>query len=142
MNKLSVLAAAVLLGLGSGAQAQSCNCSGAEQVKEPALTTTLTGNTVCVAKPGGWEVQEQHRPGGQLWDYKRGSGHPVDPTAQVGTWAISGSGANSAVTHSYGANVYSYKVCQVGTSITNYGFCPTGGGPTIMLTIKPGLVGC
>jgi hypothetical protein len=74
------------------------------------LTNLLAGNTVCGRPdpnyPGSasdrW--QEQHRgsgPAGQLWDYKLGSSSKVDPTSQVGSWSIQGSGNNGTVTHAY-----------------------------------------
>jgi hypothetical protein len=147
---LSVAAALLALTLGGAASAQSCSCS-SQQVTDGAgagnanLTTALTGNTVCVAKAGGgWENQEAHVSGGALVDYKRGPGHPVDPRAQVGTWAISGTGANTAVSHTYGSTTYTWKVCTTksngkpvaGDSI---GFCSNGSASSsISATLKAG----
>lgn len=148
MKLLPLLVGSTLIALGFGAQAQSCTCSGqnASQITDTgnstALTTTITGSTVCIAKSGGgWESQEQHRTGGQLWDYKLGPSSTVDPTIQIGTWAVSGNGANSTVTYTYGAQVFPYKVCRVGTG-ANYGFCPTAGGSTIMATLKASIGSC
>ncbi len=140
MNKLLLVAGIVFLGFSGAVSAQSCSCTGNDQVKGADVTTALQGNTVCVPKGAGWEWQEQHRTGGQLWDYKLGAGHPVDPTEQVGTWAVSGGGANTIVTHAYGSQSFAYTVCRVGTS-TSYGFCPSS-GTTIMATIKAGTAGC
>lgn len=148
MKKLPLLLGSLMVVFGAGALAQSaCTCSGpgATQVTDngnnQALTNTLSGNTVCVPKTGGgWEAQEQHRVGGELWDFKQGASSRVDPTSKVGTWAVSGNGAGSAVKHTYGTQPYDYKVCRVGTS-NAYGFCPSG-GPTIMSTIKSGLSSC
>lgn len=140
MNKLLLVAGIVFLGFTGAVRAQ-CSCSGNEQVKGTDLTTALQGNTVCVPNGAAWEWQEQHRAGGQLWDYKRGAGHPVDPTEQVGTWAVSGSGATTIVTHAYGSQSFAYRVCRAGTT-SSYGFCPSSGA-TIMATIKAGTAsGC
>jgi hypothetical protein len=93
-----------------------------------ALTSLLTGSLVC-ARPGtgypgdaGDRWQEQHRAGGQLWDYKRGVGNAIDPEKQVGTYAFSGSGLSSSVTHTYGSTAYSWKV-YLHTSPNTYSFC-------------------
>lgn len=58
------------------------------------INKLVTGNTVCgrpgtnypggVSSPDRW--QEEHLASGQLWDYKQGNGHPIDPRKQVGTW--------------------------------------------------------
>ena len=140
MNKLLLVAGIVFLGFSGAVSAQSCSCTGNDQVKGADLTNALQDKTVCVPKGAGWEWQEQHRASGQLWDYKLGS-NPVDPTEQVGTWAVSGSGANTIVTHAYGSQSFAYKVCRAGTT-TSYGFCPSSGA-TIMATIQGGTAsGC
>ena len=139
MSKLLWAAGIVFVGFSGAVSAQSCTCSGTDQLQDGNVTTALQGNTVCVPKGAGWEWQEQHRAGGQLWDYKLGAGHPVDPSEQVGTWAVSGSGTNTIVTHAYGSQSFAYKVCQVGPS-NSYGFCGSSG--TIMATIKTGTSGC
>ena len=137
-----------LIVLGFGAQAQSCKCTGAGATQitdtgsSTTLTTTISGSTACVAKAGGgWESQEQHRTGGQLWDYKLGPTSTVDPTEQIGTWVVSGNGAQSIVTYTYGAQVFPYKVCRVSATSTSYGFCSTAGS-TIMATLKPSISSC
>jgi hypothetical protein len=130
-------------GMASGGFAQSCACTGGALVNTPAaLTTLLSGKTVCVPNAGGWEWQEEHLGTGELFDFKRGPGHATDPREKVGTWAVSGTGANTVVRHSYtGGSSYEYKVCLAGG--TSVGFCPTAGGATIMATVKSGsLVGC
>ncbi len=141
------------LALVGGAGAQSCTCSGlgSTRVLGPALVAALSGNTVCVPKGAEWEWQEQHRtasPGassGQLWDFKRGAGHPIDPTERVGSWSVvdSSTSRGALVNHSYlGGSAFSYQVCRVGTT-TSYGFCSVLGAPIIMSTVKPGAgAGC
>ena len=82
------------------------------------LSDLLSGNTVCVINPAPqdtkhdppwdkWLWQEEHLGdgGGDLYDYKLGPGHPVDPRRQLGTWAVTGNGANSVVTYNYTAFV-------------------------------------
>ena len=122
--------------------APGCACAGTEQLLDGAVSAALSGNTVCVPNGGtDWFWQEQHRTSLDLFDFKKGS-DPVDPTEEVGTWATSGSGVNSVVTHSYlGGSSFAYKVCRAGAS-TTYGFCPTVGGATIFATIKAGISGC
>lgn len=96
---------AALTVLPAGAMA-ACSAPSAARVNTvAALTTLLSGNTVCVPETtqAVMTAQEEHRPGGQLWDYKRGPGHPVDPTERVGSWVINGSNARSVfVTYDYG----------------------------------------
>lgn len=137
MNKYRLIAGMALAVLTGYASAQAtCSCTGADQVTT--VSTTLSGNTVCVANgSGGWEGQEQHKTDGQLWDYKLGPGHAIDPSEQIGTWTVSGNN----VTHSYsGGQSYTYTMCRVGAT-ASYGFCGTGG--TIMASIKPGTsAGC
>lgn len=103
-----------------------------------ALTTLLTGNTVCVGSSPTWAAQEYHQSGGALIDYKRGPGHPVDPTGQVGTWSVTGTGTATKVNYTYGSTTYansvwsnggnSYSFCNpsetIGTVKTGQGACP------------------
>lgn len=97
------------------------DCSANTRVTGNTLTTLITGNTIC-ATQGNDKWQEQHRAGGQLWDYKKGPGDTVDPTEQVGTWSIT----SNTLTHSYGSVSYSYSVHLV--SGNSYTLC----GPSII----------
>jgi hypothetical protein len=107
------------------------------------LTTLLTGSLVCgrpgASYPGGagssdrW--QEQHRTGGALFDFKRGVGHPIDPEKLMGTYAFTGSGTTSEVTHTYGALTYNWRVFQNGTV---YSFCTAGGAEHVRAYITAG----
>lgn len=93
------------------------------------VTQLVGGKTLCAAR-GNERWQEQHRDGpnsGDLWDYKRGPGHPTDPTAKVGTWSAA-NGANSSLTHTYGSTSYSWLVCQAGAT---YSLVSTGSGSNI-----------
>ena len=133
--KKSLLTALVLL-VGTPSLAIAA-CTGSTRVTGTALNTLIEGNTVCATR--GSEVwQEQHRAGGQLWDYKMGPGHPVDPTKQVGTWSIS----RSAVTYCYtGGLCYSYSVH--GPAGGPYSFCFLNGTEVVRgAKFKPGLTSC
>ncbi len=119
-----------------------------EVTADPQLTTLLTGNTVCdsnatydscakhpernpcIIKMG---IQEQHRNGGELWDYKLGPSNVVDPTVRVGDWSITGSDENTVVNYAYppGGTPASYKVFDAGAG--NYYFCS---GTSIVATAK------
>lgn len=146
MTKQILFAGLAALGLVAGANAAvpSCACPGSSQLTDstsPTLSTALSGNTVCVSNGPDWEWQEQHRAGGDLWDYKRGSPHATDPTAHVGVWAVSGNGTNHIVTHTYtGAGPYNFKVFALGGPL--YCFCPTSGGGGIQASIKSSIGGC
>src|SRR5882672_137722 len=78
-----------------------------------ALRTLVEGSLVC-GRPGPgfggnpsdrW--QEEHRVGGQLWDYKKGPSDPVDPSEQVGSWEIQGGNVVSSHYASGGSFTYS-----------------------------------
>jgi hypothetical protein len=115
---------------------------------DPQLTTLLTGKTVCdanatydscakhperspcIIKMG---IQEQHRSGGQLWDYKMGPSDAKDPTVLVGDWSITGNDADTVVNYAYppGGTPAAYKVFDAGAG--NYYFCS---GTSIVATAK------
>ena len=92
----------------AGESIASC---GDPQVTGTDLTDLFRGNTVCVSNgSGGWEHQEQHHdaggatPGGDLVDYKRGSGDAIDPTEVVGSWSI----GRGAIRYTYSGTTLSY----------------------------------
>ena len=142
--KHSVLACSLLAALlASAGQAQAA-CTGNTRISSVTTLSNLLGNkTVCfpatTVDPMTW--QEKHvRVGaattGALIDFKRGPGHPVDPSATVGTWTVTGSnGQNARVVHDYGAGVtYSYSVHDNGDG--THSFCSTQ--PEIITAIKAG----
>ena len=120
----------------------------AEVVADPQLTILLTGKTVCdgnatydscakhpernpcIIKMG---IQEQHRVGGQLWDYKMGPSDAKDPTVLVGDWSITGNDEDTVVNYAYppGGTPSAYKVFDAGAG--TYYFCS---GTTIVATAK------
>lgn len=105
------------------------------RVNEPALTTLLRGNTVCV--PMKW--QELHRSDGKLVDYKRGPADKIDPSEVVGDWRVTGSNRGAFVTHDYGGgHAYTYSVYNNGDG--THSFCSAN--PEIKATIKLGGGAC
>ena len=136
---LFVVSAALILGISGNALAA---CSGTQVIDGPGtgsgnknLTALVSGNTIC-ASQGGDSWQEQHRAGGQLWDYKLGNGHPVDPTEQVGTWSVSG----SQLTHAYtNGPSFNYTVWVSTAAGFTHTLC---GAQTIEAKIKTGITNC
>lgn len=153
MNSLRLIVAALL---GTAAFPVFAQCT------PPALTnaqinTLVTGNTVCgrpvsPGYPGAatdrW--QEEHLGSAQLWDYKRGPGHPVDPRKQVGTWSTGGASTtdSDSITHLYSPTVaFTWVVYGPATNVPGssvYSFCTTG--PTkveqVRAYVVPSGVGC
>jgi len=121
----------------SGGVIAAPNCATPNRVNGGPLTTLISGNTVC-ATQGTDKWQEQHRSGAQLWDYKKGSSDPVDPSKQVGTWVI----ASNNVTYSYtGGPSYTYTVHDEGGG-ASYSFCSNGSVVVGGATFKPGNSSC
>ena len=83
----------VLMSLFSGsqvAQAQSQLCPTGQPRIGGAVTLEgiLNGRLACGEEIGGTDQwQEEHRPGGELFELARGPNHPVDPSRVVGTWS-------------------------------------------------------
>jgi hypothetical protein len=104
----------------------------------------LEGNTACVppVTQPTMEAQELHLAGGALIDYKKGSGHPVDPSTQVGTWAVTGAdGRGVFVTYDYGnGQVYNYAVWNNNDNPRTYSLCSAK--PEVKVRIKTGGGAC
>ena len=120
----------------SGGLMAAPNCENRNRVNGNGLTTLVSGNTVCATK-GQDQWQEQHRSGGQLWDFKKGASDPVDPSKQVGTWRI----ASNEVTHSYGNLSFTYSVHDEGGA-ASYSFCTNGLVVVSGATFKTGNSSC
>ena len=103
------------------------------------FTSFITGATICAVR-GTDRWQEFHRSDGKLIDWKRGANDAVDPTKEVGLWK-SVTGADAAVTHTYGITSFVWAICQVGTGLTYTLVSPTGGTVT-GATIRAGQVAC
>jgi len=138
----SIAAAALALAMSPmAAHAQAaCTAGGAVvQLTQAQISALFGGNLVC-GRPGPnyqgnpadrW--QEEHMPGlasaqKDLFDYKLGPGHPVDPRKKVGTWIVTESRVGGVITHTYGPGaaftwrVFGPAVNVPGTSV--YSFCP------------------
>lgn len=152
---------------GDGAQGNAGVSITSNTAASTSLVGLLNNKMVCVkntdvSKTGStpWYNQEWHQAaapsstGGQLWDYKMGSGHPVDPSKQIGSWNITtntagAGGANCAVSYNYtdGNITFNYNVFQNGTTLTFCQIAPTVGTPTNFSIPSaqvqgPGLVPC
>lgn len=149
LRPLMLALAGVVISLPAMAQTCSCNNTLSRVQGDATLSALLTGRTVC-ATLGGDRWQERHAAGGALVDYKRGPGHAVDPTKQVGTWAASGSGANTVVTYSYaGGSSYAFTVCTngsapvAGAAVSPVAFCgPSNIANASLTAVSAGDVGC
>ncbi len=109
---LIALTATFSASLGVNAALATCG-SPSLQLTDAALASALSLKTVCVGSTGNWTNQEYHTgvTSGDVVDYKKGNGDPVDPTTTIGTWAVSG----SQVTYTYTAGgSFPYTVWQNG----------------------------
>ena len=112
-------------------------CEPGQRVQGPALGNLLAAGTLICGRPAGGYAgspndrwQEEHRAGGQLWDYKKGSSDKIDPSKQVGTWTVVQTGGGT-VTHSYtGGPSYTWTVHQVSTGV--YSFCTASNGSEVV----------
>jgi len=129
------------------ASAASAQCVTGTQVNQ--LQQLLQGNTVCGVR-GNDRWQEQHRGtgnSGALWDYKRGPNDPVDPSKELGTWAIEGTGNDRIIRYTYTAfgpaESYTFAVYDAGGG--TYNFCGAGASPGTDVTgatVRTGSTSC
>lgn len=136
MKRLIVTGIVLFAGVSGEAMA---DCSAA-QVTGRTLTALIAGKTVCAVR-GGERWQEQHRLDGTLWDYKKGPGHPVDPSEQVGIWGVNFAANN--VTYTYtGGSGYTYTVH--GPAGGPYSFCTAPNGTEVVggVVFKTGITSC
>jgi len=109
-----------------------------------AMSALITGNTVCVPaltpRPATMEAQELHQLGGALIDFKRGPGHPVDPSKQIGAWSVTGrDGRGVFVTYNYGGGkIFTYAVWRNGDG--THSFCSAN--PEVQARVKTGGGAC
>lgn len=127
-----IVASVVLLACVSGRAMAACSGTA---LTASQLTLLLNSNMVC-GSAGTDRWQEEHRAGGELWDFKKGPGDPVDPEERVGTWSVlSGGHAAGLVNYVYsGGSTFSYTVYNDGGG--TYSFC--GPGTIVQATIKTG----
>lgn len=126
MNR--VIAASVLLCAGVMVDANA----GCKKNQVTDLQTFLLNKHVCAVR-GSDVWRERHDPLDKLFDIKMGPTDPVDPSKEVGTWKVTGSGASNAVAYTYnvpGAVSFTYKVYETGKKTSLYDFCD---GPAIIV---------
>jgi len=120
--------------LGACATQAMAVCEANTRVTGAAFSTLIQTGTLVCGRPAAaytgdasdrW--QEEHRAGGQLWDYKLGPGPSIDPSKQVGTWSV----AANTVTHAYtGGPSFTWTVHALGG--TTYSFCTGQGGSEVV----------
>lgn len=133
MKSLYTLAAAGMFAFSGYVNAASLNLG--------QIAMQIGGHTIC-AKDGNDTWQEYHdgttTSGGDLIDYKRGSGHPTDPTKKVGTWSVTGTDSDAKLTHNYGSGgTYYWAVTSNGGESYNL-----VGPKNITAIVKAGQVAC
>lgn len=134
MNSRLAIFALAGSALAGQAAAQVSNCGPANSVRvantstSSALTNIVNGRTVCASR-NGQRWQEFHSTGGRVIDYKRGPADPVDPSTDVASWAITGTGTSTFITYDYGTGgQYTYAVFRLGQgTAANYYFCGVSG---------------
>jgi hypothetical protein len=112
---------------------------GVNQITNVDLSTLVSNKTICevagnATNPGpdkSWGVQEEHRAGGELWDYKRGPLSTIDPPTKIGTWSTTNGGPNAKVSYTYigGGGSGSYKVYN--NLDSTYDFCKVSDGSLV-----------
>ncbi|MER2553311.1 MAG: hypothetical protein ABTQ28_08575 [Thauera sp.] len=136
MHKLSLLAGVLALA-GAALPGQAFAACSGNMLNHTELHKAFAGNTVCASR-GADRWQEFHRQGGALIDYKKGPSDRVDPTRQVGSWAIDGTGNGARMMHDYGkGGVYRYQVYRDGG---RYSFC--SGNQSHDATVRSGQQSC
>jgi hypothetical protein len=142
MKILALLAAVAATGLSGGAFAACTPPVTGTALKAIEITAALNGNTACVGTSPQFEAQEQHRSVDELWDYKLGAGHAVDPTKKIGTWKIlpsSTADTTGTINYTYdgSSTPYTYTVYNIGPS--TYCFVGTS---NVEVKVKSGIGSC
>ena len=144
MNKVLIPVLATIMSASLTGKALAA-CGGNDQVTGQALVDLISNNTVC-ASFNGDRWQEQHRGvgSGQLWDYKLGANHPVDPTKQVGNWEVVEGRGQNFVRYEYSGGNYVYRVFGSGVVGDNHSFCGSyaGGVDILNAQIRGGWTNC
>ncbi|MBV2262299.1 MAG: hypothetical protein KUL79_01920 [Thauera sp.] len=119
MQKTSLFAGMLALAAAALPGQVFAACSGSS-MNQTQLGNVFPGKTVC-AQRGSERWQEFHGGGGALIDYKMGPGDAVDPSKQVGTWVIQGTGSAARMVYDYGSGGrYEYRVYE---DNGRYSFC-------------------
>lgn len=150
--KLSKILAAAVMGLAALPFTVHAQVCAGVPLNENQISTLLTAKLLC-GRPGSGYTgsaadrwQEEHLANGDLFDYKRGPGHPVDPREKVGTWSVGGSRGPPTVTHAYGpTTAYAWRI--FGPAVNDpgsvYSFCtPTGSVQQVRAFVITSATGC
>ncbi len=131
--------------LGAAVSPAMAQCTGTP-LSSGQITGLVLSNLVCgrAVKPGypgsaSDRFQEEHigtSVGGAIWDFKMGSGHPVDPRKLMGQWSTGSNSFNNAtvgtITHNYGAISFTWLVFGPTSNTpgaSTYSFCTAGASP-------------
>jgi len=124
MNKVTILMGCLGFAWAGQAAAQctaNTRLNSASDIEAHLQDMTVCGTGVGASAGDQWQEWHQTSSGGTLTEYAKGTGDPVDPTHDVGTWSTSGAGSNAVVTYVYdGGDSYSFNVHVDGS--TTY-FC-------------------
>jgi hypothetical protein len=138
----AIYAISALLALGPAPAWAACGVdSGNPAYIQQSPAAVLVGSTACYPSAGPNWTNQEYLSGGNVIDYKKGPGDPVDPTSQVGTYVING---DDTITYQYGgSDNYTYSVWGPTASGGNiYDFC-TGTTPLPgQVKVLPGQVPC
>lgn len=93
--------------------------------------------------------QEEHLGGavnGDLFDYKLGPGHAIDPRKKVGVWFISRTASPQSLVHDYGA-AFQYQWLVYGPTsnspgVSVYSFCTAAGAEHVRAHVRTSSTGC
>jgi hypothetical protein len=139
----AALAAALLMAASSVATPATCDGTA---ITGDTLVTYIQGNLTCAYKPDNTDGKDANErwssiqtgdgfpSASLLYEYARGAGHPVDPTKEVGTWAlvnddndiVTDVDSATRVQYKYGSNPeYNWEVRKTVGSTTPapYEFC-------------------
>jgi hypothetical protein len=143
----------LLLAVGCAGSARAGDCRTPNppvysQLSQTDIAALLGGNTACNPVGGPpWENQEAHSGSptalaGNVIDYKKGPGDPIDPSKQIGSYSISGS-SNGTIQYTYdGGGSFTYQIWGATpvTTGTTYDFC--NGGTPLPIAVQAGTSGC
>jgi hypothetical protein len=123
-NRASCLIALLVMIGGSASAYAACSAAtGYSRLAGKDITALLVGSIACYPTGQPYTNQEVLS-NGNITDYKKGPGDPIDPSKMIGTYAIQ-SGTNGSITYNYsGGSSYTYTVWgAVPVTSGNYDFC-------------------
>jgi hypothetical protein len=142
----AALAAALLMAASTAVNAESCGSD--TQLTGQELADYIQNKLTCAYKPDNTSGTDANKRwssiqtetgltnASPLYEYARGAGHPVDPTKQVGTWAlvddendiVTDVDSATRVRYTYGSNTYHWEVRNTGGTPAPYEFCDPANG--------------